>query len=300
GISPPLDCRSVAEVALTGVRGAENGVKEKGDVRKGPAGGKEIVKPDLAEDEKGGKFDSGEVTPTSREEVVKSDGVRIEDVNTSGGYTSEVLSVPKGHVSGTEAVEKLEEDDDVVSQKKYDDDDVSSSCVENEEESSDDGDGHVSGTEAVEKSEEDDDEVSQKKDDDGDVSSSCVENEEESSDDGDVSSSEVSLSDQEDCNTVQEATDITELSVNDSESLGVKVLDGMSVPRLPSSGINNTDPIAHIPLEYLGSKSKMQNGEFGEPSAHLEEGVIAEEPGITYIPVLNAHAGTENTINVMQ
>ncbi|KAL6991671.1 hypothetical protein U1Q18_009782 [Sarracenia purpurea var. burkii] len=101
-----------AEVALTGVRGATNGAKEEGDGSKGRVGGKEIVKPDPVKDGKGGKFDSGMVAPTSREEEVKSDEVRAQNaVSLDRNEVSEAPSVAKVHSTSTET-RKIEDEDD--------------------------------------------------------------------------------------------------------------------------------------------------------------------------------------------
>ncbi|KAL6965335.1 hypothetical protein U1Q18_036391 [Sarracenia purpurea var. burkii] len=61
--------------------------------------------------------------------------------------------------------------------------------------------------------------------------------------------------------------------------LAHQVLDGMSEPNLPISGID----IAGCSGDSMVGKNRIQNREHGDPFAHLEEGPVKEETGRTNV-----------------
>ncbi|KAL6973773.1 hypothetical protein U1Q18_027958 [Sarracenia purpurea var. burkii] len=100
----------------------------------------------------------------------------------------------------------------------------------------------------------------------------------------DDSESSVDVSGDEEDLCLVSPVEVTELSVAEASlPLGDEVFDEMSGPHLPISGMDNADQIAHFPVccpvDPLVGKNRLRNGEFGDPSVHLDEGPVVEEPG---------------------
>ncbi|KAL6963417.1 hypothetical protein U1Q18_044012, partial [Sarracenia purpurea var. burkii] len=117
----------------------------------------------------------------------------------------------------------------------------------------------------------------------------------------DDSESSVDVSGHEEDLGLVSPVEATELSVAEALSpLGDEVFDGMSGPHLPISGMDNADQIDHVsaccPVDPLVGKNRLRNGEFGDPSVHLDEGPIVEEPGFGK-PSWPDLAGNMNKIN---
>ncbi|KAL6957223.1 hypothetical protein U1Q18_040481 [Sarracenia purpurea var. burkii] len=84
----------------------------------------------------------------------------------------------------------------------------------------------------------------------------------------------------EDAEVVPNNKDPTELPVAEvSMPLGDEVLDGMSEPNLPTSGID----IAGCSGDSMVGKNRIQNREHGDPLVHLDEGPVKKKPGITNV-----------------